>query len=60
MPELNVRGCLGYGDGNDHQTLREKPIMQLLAEINPDPEDSPASTSTLSRFASSGVRGLRA
>ncbi len=42
--------ALGYEDGNDHQTLREDPIMQLLAEIPPDPDDPLASPSTLSRF----------
>ena len=42
--------ALGYEDGNDHQTLREDPIMQILAEIAPDPDDPLASPSTLSRF----------
>ncbi len=42
--------ALGYEDGNDHQTLREDPIMQILAEVAPDPDDSLASPSTLSRF----------
>ncbi len=42
--------ALGYEDGNDHQTLREDPIMQILAEVAPDPDDPLASPSTLSRF----------
>ena len=42
--------ALGYEDGNDHQTLREDPIMQLLAERTPDPEEPLASPATLSRF----------
>lgn len=29
--------ALGYEDGNDHQTLREDPVLQLLSERAPDP-----------------------
>lgn len=50
---LTQRVCgiaLGYEDGNDHQTLREDPIMQILSEIAPDPDDPLASPPTLSRF----------
>ena len=42
--------ALGYEDGNDHQTLRNDPMMQLLAEAAPDPDDPLASPSTLCRF----------
>ena len=42
--------ALGYEDGNDHQTLRDDPIMQILAEGVPDPDDPLASPSTLCRF----------
>ena len=42
--------ALGYEDGNDHQTLRNDPIMQMLSEAAPDPDDPLASPSTLCRF----------
>ena len=42
--------AMGYEDGNDHQTLRHDPIMQVLTENTPDPEDPLASPSTLCRF----------
>ena len=42
--------ALGYEDGNDHQTLRNDPIMQLLTDATPDPDDPLASPSTLCRF----------
>ena len=42
--------ALGYEDGNDHQTLRHDPIMQILSEASPDPDDALASPSTLCRF----------
>ncbi len=42
--------AMGYEDGNDHQTLRSDPIMQLLAETPPDPDDPLASPPTLCRF----------
>jgi len=35
---------------NDHQTLRNDPMMQMLAELAPDPDDPLASPSTLCRF----------
>ncbi len=50
---LTQRVCgiaLGYEDGNDHQTLRNDPMMQMLAEMVPDPDDPLASPSTLCRF----------
>ena len=43
---LTQRVCgiaLGYEDGNDHQTLRNDPMMQMLAEMVPDPDDPVAS-----------------
>lgn len=42
--------ALGYEDGNDHQSLREDPVLQLLSERAPDPNEPLASPSTLSRF----------
>lgn len=42
--------ALGYEDGNDHQTLRDDPIMQLLTGAAPDPDEPLASPSTLCRF----------
>ena len=42
--------ALGYEDGNDHQTLRNDPIMQMLTGAHPDPDDPLASPSTLCRF----------
>ena len=42
--------ALGYEDGNDHETLRDDPIMQLLTGVSPEPGDPLASPSTLCRF----------
>jgi len=42
--------AMGYEDGNDHQTLRNDPIMQLLAETAPNPDQPLASPPTLCRF----------
>lgn len=42
--------AMGYEDGNDHQTLRSDPIMQLLAETPPDSDEPLASPPTLCRF----------
>jgi len=42
--------ALGYEDGNDHQTLRNDPMMQILAEAAPNPDDPLASPPTLCRF----------
>ena len=50
---LSQRICgiaLGYEDGNDHETLRSDPMMQMLAEMAPDPDDPLASPPTLCRF----------
>src|SRR5262245_25903483 len=40
----------GYPDCNDAQTLRDDPLFQILAEVNPDADHSLASPSTLARF----------
>ena len=42
--------ALGYEDLNDHQTLRDDPLLQTLSEKTPDPEASLASPSTLCRL----------
>jgi hypothetical protein len=40
----------GYPDHNDAQTLRDDPLFQILAEVDPDAGRSLASGSTLARF----------
>src|SRR5262249_13192908 len=42
--------ALGYEDLNDHQTLRQDPLWQTLAEREPDPEQPLASAPTLCRL----------
>ncbi len=42
--------ALGYEDVNDHDTLRNDPLFQILAERWPDPQNALASSSTLCRF----------
>jgi len=42
--------ALGYEDGNDHQMLRQDPVLQLLSERPPDSKEPLASPATLSRF----------
>ncbi len=42
--------ALGYEDLNDHHTLREDAVFQVLAEQAPDPNTPLASPSTLCRF----------
>jgi Transposase DDE domain group 1 len=42
--------ALGYEDLNDHSTLRDDPLWQLLAEYQPDPERPLASAPTLCRL----------
>ena len=42
--------AMGYEDLNDHETLRDDPLMALLAEQRPDPDEPLASPSTLCRF----------
>lgn len=42
--------AMSYEDGNDHQTLRSDPIMQILAGLPPDADKPLASPPTLCRF----------
>jgi hypothetical protein len=42
--------ALGYEDLNDHSTLRDDPLWQLLAEYQPGPERPLASAPTLCRL----------
>jgi Transposase DDE domain group 1 len=42
--------ALGYEDGNDHQSLRDDPLMQLVTERGIDPEQPLASPPTLCRL----------
>jgi hypothetical protein len=42
--------AMGYEDGNDHQTLRHDPLVQLLADREVDPDRPLASPSTLCRL----------
>jgi hypothetical protein len=42
--------AMGYEDLNDQQTLRGDPLMALLADQRPDPDEPLASPSTLCRF----------
>jgi hypothetical protein len=42
--------ALGYEDGNDHQTLRDDPLMQLLTQRGIDPGQPLASPPTLCRL----------
>ncbi len=42
--------ALGYEDLNDHQTLRNDPLLQTLTEKTPDPEAPLASPPTLCRL----------
>jgi hypothetical protein len=42
--------ALGYEDLNDHDTLRDDPLMAVLADKTPDPDDPLASSPTLCRF----------
>jgi Transposase DDE domain group 1 len=42
--------AMGYEDGNDHQTLRDDPLMQLLTERGIDPDQPLASPPTLCRL----------
>jgi len=42
--------ALGYEDLNDHDTLRDDPLMAVLADQRPDPETPLASSPTLCRF----------
>lgn len=42
--------ALGYEDGNDHQSLRDDPLMQLVSEGGIDPDQPLASPPTLCRL----------
>ncbi len=42
--------ALGYEDVNDHQTLRNDPLLQTLSEKTPDPQEPLASPPTLGRL----------
>lgn len=42
--------ALGYEDGNDHQSLRDDPLMQLVTERGIDPQRPLASPPTLCRL----------
>jgi hypothetical protein len=42
--------ALGYEDLNDHDTLRTDPLMAVLADKRPDPQDPLASPPTLCRL----------
>ena len=48
--------ALGYEDLNDQQTLRDDPLMAVLADQRPDPDAPLASPSTLCRFENSVTR----
>jgi hypothetical protein len=48
--------AMGYEDGNDHHTLRTDPVLQILADKAPDPEDPLASPSTISRLENAVTR----
>ncbi len=42
--------ALGYEDLNNHQTLRDDPLLQTLTEKTPDPEEPLASPATRCRL----------
>jgi len=42
--------AMGYEDGNDHQTLRDDPLMQLVSERGIEPDQPLASPPTLCRL----------
>jgi hypothetical protein len=48
--------AMGYEDGNDHQTLRDDPLMQLVTERGIDPEQPLASPPTLCRLENRVMR----
>lgn len=48
--------ALGYEDGNDHQTLRDDPLMQLVSEGGIDPDRPLASPPTLCRLENRVMR----
>jgi Transposase DDE domain group 1 len=48
--------ALGYEDGNDHQHLRDDPLMQLVTERGIDPDQPLASPPTLCRLENRASR----
>src|ERR1041384_3111051 len=48
--------AMGYEDGNDHQHLRDDPLMQLLTERGIDPDQPLASPPTLCRLENRVMR----
>jgi hypothetical protein len=48
--------ALGYEDGNDHQHLRDDPLMQLVTEGGIDPDQALASPPTLCRLENRASR----
>jgi hypothetical protein len=48
--------ALGYEDGNDHQTLRDDPLMQLVTERGIDADQPLASPPTLCRLENRVMR----
>ena len=48
--------ALGYEDGNDHQTLRDDPLMQLVSERGIDPDRPLASPPTICRLENRVMR----
>jgi len=48
--------ALGYEDGNDHQTLRDDPLMQLVSDRGIDPDQPLASPPTLCRLENRVMR----
>jgi hypothetical protein len=48
--------ALGYEDLNDQQTLRDDPLMAVLAQRLPNPDEPLASPSTLCRFENAVTR----
>jgi hypothetical protein len=48
--------AMGYEDGNDHQHLRDDPLMQLITERGIDPEKPLASPPTLCRLENRVMR----
>jgi len=49
--------ALGYEDLNDHHDLRTDPMMAVLAERSPDPDDPLGSAPTLCRLENRVTRG---
>jgi hypothetical protein len=52
--------AMGYEDGNDHQTLRDDPLLQLVTERGIDPDQPLASPPTLCRLENRVLRSTLA